>query len=136
MKSWNITMITGLAGVLYFFLMSLVFAPMQLTIGNQIAFAALSLLALVAAAVNVRERNNPTWRTWVGLIGALLIVLPAACFLLGNLVLGFNGSEASTLVNTLLSVSAIGVLFLLPIGIIMCLIAGFSRFYATRRVAA
>lgn len=46
MKSWNITMITGLVGVLYFVLISLVFGPMNLVIGNQIAFIAVSILRL------------------------------------------------------------------------------------------
>lgn len=127
-------MITGLIGVLYYLLVALVFAPMDLTVASQIAFAVLSLTALPAVIENFRERDNSTWRTWAGLVGALLILLPGLSLLTGQLVLLLNGGAASTLVNTLLSLSSIGVIFLLPVGIILCLLAGFARFYQRRGI--
>ena len=135
MKSWNITMITGLAGVVYFALISLVFAPMNLAIGMYGAFTALTVLAIIAAVINARESSISTWRTWVGLVGALLIAVPGVCSLLANLLLG-AGDTLLTLANTLATVASIGMLVMLPVGIVLCLFAGFSRYHATRRVFA
>ena len=135
MKSWNITMITGLAGVVYFALISLVFAPMNLTIGMFVAFMALTVLAIATAVVNAREAAISTWRTWVGLVGALLIALPGVSSVVANLLLGIGGGLL-TLANTLATVGSVGMLILLPVGIVMCLVAGFSRFHEARRVAA
>lgn len=83
---------------------------------------------------NFRDRNNSTWKTWTGLVGGLLIAVPGICLLVGNLVLLAVDGNPSTMVNTLLSVAGIGAIFLLPIGIIMCLIAGFNRYYAALKV--
>ena len=135
MKSWNITMITGLAGVLYFALISLVFAPMNLAIGMYIAFVVLTVLAIITVVVNARESSVSTWRTWVGLVGALLIAVPGVSSLLANLLLG-TGDNLLTLANTLATVASIGMLVMLPVGIVLCLVAGFSRYHATRRVPA
>lgn len=134
MKSWNITMITGLVGVLYFVLISLVFGPMDLVIGNQIAFILVSVLAIIAAVANGREADNPTWHTWVGLIGALLIALPGVSSLVASLLL-LAGDSMVNLASSLATVAAIGMLILLPVGIVMCLVAGFSRFHTARRFA-
>ncbi len=135
MKSWNITMITGLVGVLYFVLISLVFGPMNLVIGNQIAFIAVSILAIIAAVVNGREADNSTWRTWVGLIGALLIALPGVSSLVASLLL-LGGDSLVDLASSLATLAAIGMLILLPVGIVMCLVAGFSRYHENRRFVA
>lgn len=135
MKRWNITLITGLAGVLYFLLISLVFAPMNLPAGAQITFILLSLLAIIAAVVNGRESSESTWKTWVGLVGALLIAVPGVCSLAASLLI-LAGDMAPTLTNTLATVATLGMLILLPVGIVMCLVAGFSRFHEARRVPA
>lgn len=132
MNPWNPTMITGLLGVVYFTLAALVFAPMNLSVAAQIAFVVFSLTALPAVVENFRERDTSTWKTWTGLVGALFILLPGVSLLLGQLVLALNGGGASVLVNTLLSLSSIGMIFLLPIGIILCLLAGFARFHQRR----
>ena len=135
MQSWNITLTTGLAGVVYFALISLVFAPMNLTIGMFVAFMALTVLAIATAVVNAREAAISTWRTWVGLVGALLIALPGVSSVVANLLLG-TGGGLLTLANTLATVASIGMLVMLPVGIVMCLVAGLSRYHATRRVFA
>lgn len=135
MKSWNITMITGLLGVLFFVLISLVFAPMNLGIAMYIAFILLTVVAIIAVVVNARESNKSTWRTWVGLIGALLIATPGVCSVLADLLVSL-GDAMMTLANTLATIGSVGILILLPIGIVMCLVAGFSRFHEARRVAA
>ncbi|GAB3593352.1 hypothetical protein CFAEC_00790 [Corynebacterium faecale] len=135
MKRWNITLITGLAGVLFFALISLVFAPMDLAIGMYIAFILLTVVAIIAAVVNAREASESTWRTWVGLVGALLIATPGVCSVLANLLIS-SGDAMMTLANTLATVGSVGMLILLPVGIVMCLVAGFSRFHEARRVAA
>ncbi len=135
MKSWNITMITGLADIVYFALISLWSAPMNLTIGKFVALMALTVLAIATAVVNAREAAISTWRTWVGLVGALLIALPGVSSVVANLLLG-TGGGLLTLANTLATVASIGMLVMLPVGIVMCLVAGFSRYHATRRVFA
>lgn len=134
MKTFNPTMIAGLIGVLYFILLTVLFSFQDMEIAAEIAFAVVTLVGFVAVWDNFRFRNNSTWTTWVGMVGGLLICVPGICLLVGNLVLWITDGEPSTMVNTLLSVSAIGTIFLLPIGIIMCLLAGFNRFYAAKRV--
>ena len=133
MKNMNLTRLAGLLGVLYFILLTLVFSAQGMQVVAGVAYAIISLAGLVAAWDNFRDRNNPTWKTWVGLVGGLLIFVPGLCLLLGNGVLSLTGGNPSTLVNALLSVAAIGAIYLLPIGIMMCLIAGFNRFYETLR---
>ncbi|BAU94574.1 hypothetical protein N24_0312 [Corynebacterium suranareeae] len=134
MKTFNPTMIAGLIGVLYFVLLTLFFSIQDMELAAEIAFGIVTIVGLIAVWDNFRDRNNSTWATWTGLVGGLLIAVPGICLLLGNLVLLAVNGNPSTMVNTLLSVAAIGALFLLPIGIIMCLIAGFSRFYTARKV--
>ncbi len=135
MNSWNLTMITGLLGVLYFVLISLVFAPMNLGTGMYISLMLLTVVAIITVVVNARQSANSTWRTWVGLIGALLIAVPGVCSVLAELLIA-SGDALMTLANTLAVVGSLGILVLLPIGIIMCLLAGFSRYHETRRMLA
>ena len=95
----------------------------------------MSLLAIIAAVVNGRESSESTWKTWVGLVGALLIAVPGVCSLAASLLI-LAGDMAPTLTNTLATVATLGMLILLPVGIVMCLVAGFSRFHEARRVPA
>lgn len=119
-------MVAGLVGVAYFVLLSLALIP-------RIGFIVITVVALSAAVSAARLPDSRSWPTWAGLVGALLMAVPGVFLLLGNLALTLNTVEASTLVNTLLTVSSIGVLYLLPLGIILCLLAGFSRYYQARR---
>lgn len=134
MKTINPTMIAGLIGVLYFVLLTLFFSIQNMELAAEIAFGIVTIVGLLAVWDNFRDRDNSTWKTWVGLVGGLLISVSGICLLLGNLILFAVGGTPSTMVNTLLSVAGIGVIFLLPIGIVLCLIAGFNRFYAARRI--
>ncbi|MFW8623921.1 hypothetical protein ACOI1A_08240 [Corynebacterium glutamicum] len=134
MKTFNPTMIAGLIGVLYFVLLTLIFSIQDMELAAEVAFGIVTIVGLIAVWDNFRDRNNSTWKTWTGLVGGLLIAVPGICLLVGNLVLLAVDGNPSTMVNTLLSVAGIGAIFLLPIGIIMCLIAGFNRFYAALKV--
>lgn len=134
MKTFNPTMIAGLIGVLYFVLLTLISSIQDMELAAEIAFGIVTIVGLIAVWDNFRDRNNSTWKTWTGLVGGLLIAVPGICLLVGNLVLLAVDGNPSTMVNTLLSVAGIGAIFLLPIGIIMCLIAGFNRFYAALKV--
>ncbi|ANE02944.1 hypothetical protein [Corynebacterium crudilactis] len=134
MKTINPTMIAGLIGVLYFVLLTLFFSIQNMELAAEIAFGIVTIVGLLAVWDNFRDRDNSTWKTWAGLVGGLLISVSGICLLLGNLILFAVGGTPSTMVNTLLSVAGIGVIFLLPIGIVLCLIAGFNRFYAARRI--
>lgn len=136
MKTVNPTMIAGLAGVLYFILLTLFFSIQGMEIAAEVAFGVVTIFGIVAVWDNFRDRNNSSWTTWTGLVGGLLIAVPGLCLLLGNLVLLATNGAPTTIVNTLLSVSAIGALFLLPAGIVFCLIAGFNRFYTAQRARA
>lgn len=134
MKTFNPTMIAGLIGVLYFVLLTLISSIQDMELAAEIAFGIVTIVGLIAVWDNFRDRNNSTWKTWTGLVGGLLIAVPGICLLVGNLVLLAVDGNPSTMVNTLLSVAGIGAIFLLPIGIIMCLIAGFNRYYTALKV--